>query len=90
MMKLKQVKEETSEEETNNNNEAMKELVRHVIREHGASVINYISGPLSNPEAQARYEAFLHVMAENRLITPARAPGVWEVENCIDMRLAPG
>ncbi len=50
-----------------NNNEAMKELVRHVIREHGASVINYISGPLSNPEAVDRYRAFIEVMAENGL-----------------------
>lgn len=49
------------------NNSAMKEMVRHVINVHGARVINYISGPLSNPEAKARYEAFLSVMAENRL-----------------------
>ncbi|MBP7186654.1 MAG: GGDEF domain-containing protein [Ruminococcus sp.] len=50
-----------------NNNEAMKEIVRHVIREHGAKKLNYISGPLSNPEAVDRYRAFIEVMAENGL-----------------------
>ncbi len=50
-----------------NNSVAMSELVEHIIREHGAKVINYVSGPLSNPEAKARYEAFLSVMAENGL-----------------------
>ncbi|MBR3630793.1 MAG: GGDEF domain-containing protein [Oscillospiraceae bacterium] len=54
------------------NIEAMRRIVQHVIVEHGARTINYISGPLSNPEAQARYEAFLHVMAEHRLIADAR------------------
>ncbi len=54
------------------NTRAMRELIQHVITEHEAEVINFISGPLSNPEAQARYEAFLHVMAENRLIADAR------------------
>lgn len=49
------------------NTTAMEEVVRHVITEHGAKVINYISGPLSNPEAKARYEAFLRVMQENDL-----------------------
>lgn len=51
---------------------AMREIIQHVINEHEATVLNYISGPLSNPEAQARYEAFLQVMAENRLIADAR------------------
>ena len=54
------------------NTQAMRDIVKHVIEEHGAKTINYISGPLSNPEAQARYEAFLHVMAEHRLIADAR------------------
>ncbi len=49
------------------NNDAMEEMVRHVIQEHGAKVINYISGPLSNPDGKARYEAFLKVMRENGL-----------------------
>ena len=54
------------------NNKAMREMVQHVITEHNARTVNYISGPLANPEAQARYEAFLHVMAENRMIVDAR------------------
>ncbi len=50
-----------------NNTIAMREMVRHVIQEHGAKVINYISGPMSNPEAVARLQAFREVMAENNL-----------------------
>lgn len=45
----------------------MEEIVRHVINVHGASVINYISGPLSNPEALCRYNAFKKVMEEYSL-----------------------
>ncbi len=54
------------------NTKAMREVVQHVVTKHQAKVVNFISGPLSNPEAQARYEAFLHVMAENKLIVDAR------------------
>lgn len=50
-----------------NNNIAMKEIVRHVIQKHGARVINYISGPMYNPEAVERLQAFRDVMAENNL-----------------------
>lgn len=49
------------------NTTAMRELVRHVIREHGARTLNYISGPMSNPEARARLDAFREVMEENGL-----------------------
>lgn len=49
------------------NTAAMEEIVDHVIKEHGAKVINYISGPLSNPEAKDRYDAFLRVMKQNDL-----------------------
>ncbi len=49
------------------NSYAMREMVRHVICEHKAKVINFISGPLSNPEALDRYNAFLEVMGENGL-----------------------
>lgn len=45
----------------------MKKLVDHVIKVHGAKVLNFVSGPLTNPEAQARYEAFLVSMEENGL-----------------------
>lgn len=47
-----------------NNSKAMREMVRHVITEHGAKTINYISGPMSNPEAVERLLAFREVMAE--------------------------
>lgn len=50
-----------------NNTIAMREMVRHVIQEHGAKVINYISGPMANPEAVDRLQAFREVMAENNL-----------------------
>ncbi|MCM1132953.1 MAG: GGDEF domain-containing protein [Ruminococcus flavefaciens] len=50
-----------------NNTIAMREMVRHVIQKHNAKVINYISGPMSNPEAVDRLEAFREVMAENNL-----------------------
>ena len=50
------------------NTSAMKEIVRHVIKDHEARVINYISGPLSNSEAEERYQAFVDVMAENGMI----------------------
>ena len=50
------------------NSKAMKNIVRHIITEHHAKVFNYISGPLSNPEALARYQAFLEVLDEYNLI----------------------
>lgn len=49
------------------NSKAMREMVRHVIKEHGAKTINYISGPMSNPEAVERLLAFREVMAEYNL-----------------------
>jgi len=51
------------------NYQAMKDIVEHVIKVHGAKLINYISGPLANPEASARYRAFLEVMSANSLVT---------------------
>ena len=47
------------------NTRAMQEIVRHVIKVHNAKRINYISGPLANPEAEDRYNAFIEVMREN-------------------------
>ncbi|MCM1530244.1 MAG: GGDEF domain-containing protein [Alistipes sp.] len=49
------------------NSQAMRDMVRHVITQHGAKVINYISGPMTNPEAVERLTAFREVMAENDL-----------------------
>ena len=40
----------------------MKKLVNHIIQHHGAKVINYVSGPLGNPEGKARYDAFISAM----------------------------
>ncbi|HRR77009.1 MAG: GGDEF domain-containing protein [Ruminococcus sp.] len=54
------------------NNKAMAEIVRHVIEKHGAKTINYISGPLSNPEAEERYMAFLEEMAAHKLPVDVR------------------
>lgn len=45
----------------------MKRLVDHIINFHGAKVLNFISGPLANPEGRARYEAFLSAMKDNGL-----------------------
>ena len=54
------------------NYSAMRAIVEHVIDVHGAKIINYISGPLSNPEAEDRYRAFLDVMAEHSLTVDVR------------------
>ncbi len=54
------------------NTNAMREIVRHVIVEHNAKTINFISGPLSNPEACDRYDAFLEVMADHHLTSDER------------------
>lgn len=50
-----------------NNTAAMSSVVSHIINRHNAKVINYISGPLSNPEALERYNAFVSVMVEHGL-----------------------
>lgn len=50
-----------------NNTKAMREIVNHVIIEHEAEQICFVSGPLANPEAKARYQAFLEVMSERQL-----------------------
>ena len=47
------------------NHSAMRKMVEHVILKHHARVINYISGPMDNPEAVDRYQTFLDVCAEN-------------------------
>lgn len=49
------------------NSLAMTDIIKHVIEVHSAKVINFISGPLSNPEATDRYHAFLNVMKEHNL-----------------------
>lgn len=49
------------------NSIAMRQIVEHVIEKHHAKVINYISGPMDNPEAVARYQTFLDVAAEHNI-----------------------
>lgn len=49
------------------NSGAMKDMVRHVIECHGAKTLGFISGPMANPEARDRYDAFLSVMEEHGL-----------------------
>lgn len=43
----------------------MKELVLHLIKEHGAKTFNFISGPEENYEANERLRAFRDALAEN-------------------------
>ena len=57
---------------TTDNYKAMSEIVSHVIKVHNAKTINYISGPVSNPESEARYEAFINVLAENGIASDSR------------------
>ena len=45
----------------------MKNLVNHIIKFHGAKTLNCITGPLANPEAKDRYDAFCAAMEENGL-----------------------
>ncbi len=54
------------------NSKAMNDIVEHIITVHGAKVINYISGPLANPEAKARYFSFINVMKAHGLETDER------------------
>ena len=47
------------------NYSVMKELVEHLIHKHGARVLNFVSGPLSNPEAADRFRAFKDALTDN-------------------------
>ena len=46
------------------NYSAMQAIVRHVIEKHNVKRINYISGPMENPEAAERMRAFRETIAE--------------------------
>ena len=50
-----------------NNYTVMKKLVEHLIEVHNAKVFNFISGPVTNPEANARYRAFRDALKEHNL-----------------------
>lgn len=47
------------------NYSVMKKLVEHLIKEHCAKTLNFVSGPLSNPEAYDRFMAFKDALTEN-------------------------
>jgi len=49
---------------TIDNYKAMRDIVEHVVDCHGAKKINYIAGPVANPEAAERRRAFEDVMNE--------------------------
>jgi diguanylate cyclase (GGDEF)-like protein len=44
------------------NYKAMRSLVDHILEEHNVNIVNFISGPLANPEASARLNAFYDSM----------------------------
>ncbi|MCR4794179.1 MAG: GGDEF domain-containing protein [Ruminococcus sp.] len=44
------------------NYKAMRSLVDHILEEHRVTLVNFISGPLANPEASARLNAFYDSM----------------------------
>ena len=49
------------------NFKAMKTIVDHIIEKHGVKLINYISGPTSNPEAVTRYNAYISSLQEHSI-----------------------
>jgi len=49
------------------NFKAMEDIVNHVVKVHGARIINYVSGPMENPESRQRYEAYKSVLKENNI-----------------------
>ncbi len=59
--------EETLHDISTNNYTAMKSLVEHLIKVHGAKVFNYVSGSPNNPEAMERYRAFRDALSENNI-----------------------
>jgi len=44
---------------------AMKGIVEHIVKHHNAKKINYISGPIDNPESILRLEAYKSVLEQN-------------------------
>lgn len=46
---------------------AMREITEHFIKVHGFTKINYISGPVDNPESADRLNTFLKVTSENNI-----------------------
>lgn len=46
------------------NKKGMKGLLQHLTADHGYRDIVFVTGPLSNPEARERYEAYLEILDE--------------------------
>lgn len=44
---------------------AMEGIVEHIVKDHGAKRINYISGPSDNPESILRFKAYKEVLERN-------------------------
>ncbi len=49
------------------NFKAMEDIVSHIVKEHNAKKINYVSGPMENPESRQRYEAYKSILRENNI-----------------------
>ena len=49
------------------NEKAMREIIEHVVTVHHAKNVYYISGPLENPEAYSRFQAYQAVMKAHGL-----------------------
>lgn len=49
------------------NGAAMEQITRHMIETHHVTRLNYISGPDSNTESAARFEAFCKVLREHQI-----------------------
>lgn len=49
------------------NEKAMEDIVRHIIEHHGLKNINYISGPVTNPEGALRLKAYKNILAEHSI-----------------------
>ncbi len=46
---------------------AMKGIVEHIVKHHSARKINYISGPIDNPESILRLKAYKNVLEQNEI-----------------------
>lgn len=49
------------------NFKAMEDIVNHIVKVHKARKINYVSGPMENPESRQRFEAYKSVLKENNI-----------------------
>jgi DNA-binding LacI/PurR family transcriptional regulator len=74
------------------------QLMRHLIEHHGYRRIAFIRGTMTNPEAEARYRAYVRVLAENQipynpeLVLPgefSRESGVEAMLELFDSRQVP-